>query len=376
MLRHFTHLNPIRAIALLVSILSYAMPFAQKPSDFSVAQYYLYSNNMQDEWGEYTDDFLGLKSCGDTRVEATNDLSKIWIKTYAGLEMPGLGIELRRVNGSLYEMPLGQTIYTHPRYGDVVLATYDTNLRIYDITGSVPFELQSGSLTCLYDKWIYGYAPTPDRFFNDLTCMKLAIYRPNAIVEYSVLDDYGNEAEKVSKPVIFETLNGNDGFCISAILSGCESFVSRFDAAKLSSGETVYIKDQAPIAPSGFDNEGNRTGYYRLQAVSSNGGSPVDRVIGTYDNSRRQFTWCTDCYLMGITDYDRWQVVAASGSSMGIMSRATVKVEHELGISEVDAGNESAIPEYYTLQGVKVATPAQGHIYIVKTGSNITKIVY
>lgn len=351
-----------------------SMAFAQQPSDFNIAQYYLYSNNMQDQWGEYTDDFLGLKSCGDVRLEASADLSKIWIKTYVGRQMPGIGIELNRSVNGVYEMPLGQTIYTHPRYGDVVLATYDTNLRIYDTAGSVPFELQSGSLACLYDKWIYGYAPAADRFFSDLTSMKLAIYRPNASVEYSMLDDNGNIAERVSKPVLFETLEDNGGLRISGILPACDGFVAHFEAMKLATGETVYVCEKAPFAPSGYDSEGERTGYYYMQASKSIGGAPIDRVIGRYDADSRQFAWCADCYLLGITDYDCWQAATDSGHSMGLMSRATVKIDYELGISESSAADP--IPEYYTLQGIKVSDPAPGHIYIVKTGNSITKLRY
>lgn len=347
---------------------------AQKPDEFSQALYYLYSNNMQDEWGEYTDEFLGLQSCGDVRVEASSDLSRLWIKDYAGMEMPGPGLELNRVAGGLYEMPLGQTVYSHEKLGDVILATYNTALKIYDTEGAVEFELQSGALVCLYDNWVYGYAPATGQIFSDLTCKKLAIYRPNATIEYGI----DGTDERVSKPVLFETRKGSDGrsiegFNISGILPMRDGFVARFDAVDLPSGETVYIHDEAPFAPSGYDSAGNRTGYYRLQGVNSVSGSVTNRVAGAYDAGIRQFAWCADCYLMGLTGYDRWQAVTASGKSLGLMTSATVKIDTELGLAEAIASEAETPPEYYNLQGMKVAHPARGQVYIVKTGTRIVK---
>lgn len=370
-----------QGLGAMLALMAWLMPSAaraQRPEELSQAMYYLYANNMQDEWGDYTDEFLGLQSCGDVEIEASADLSRLWLRTYAGMEMPGLGLELRRTAGGRYEMPLGQTVYTHAKYGEVILATYDSKLRIYDTEGSVAFELKSGSLVCLYDEWIYGYCPAADRMFSDLTVKKPEYYVPNATVAYAIVDEHGKVTEQVSKPAIVDVRRDGEevtGFRIGGMLPVADGFVARFDAVALPSGETVYAYDKAPVAPSGYDG-GERTGYYRLQAMKSAGGQATDVVLGSYDAGRRVLTWCADSYLMGITGYDRWTAATASGRTLGAMTTATVKIDAELDIEAVAADSSDAAPEYYTLQGAKVAHPAPGHIYIVREGGSVAKRAY
>ena len=38
--------------------------------------------------------------------------------------------------------------------------------------------------------------------------------------------------------------------------------------------------------------------------------------------------------------------------------------------------DEDATPEYFTLQGLRVGSPQQGQIYIVRQGSKVSKVYY
>lgn len=52
---------------------------------------------------------------------------------------------------------------------------------------------------------------------------------------------------------------------------------------------------------------------------------------------------------------------------------ATLTVKGTAGIDGVTVGSENGTPEYFTLQGVKVAAPEAG-IYIVRCGSRVSKV--
>lgn len=50
-------------------------------------------------------------------------------------------------------------------------------------------------------------------------------------------------------------------------------------------------------------------------------------------------------------------------------------LDRSAGISDVTADNDAgAAPEYYNLQGIRVADPAPGHIYIVRRGAGVAKV--
>lgn len=52
-----------------------------------------------------------------------------------------------------------------------------------------------------------------------------------------------------------------------------------------------------------------------------------------------------------------------------------VKIDRSAGISDVTADNDAdAAPEYYNLQGIRIADPAPGHIYIVRRGAGVAKV--
>lgn len=52
-----------------------------------------------------------------------------------------------------------------------------------------------------------------------------------------------------------------------------------------------------------------------------------------------------------------------------------VKIVGSTGIDEINADNEAPV-EYFNLQGIRVANPAKGQIYIKRQGSKATKIAY
>lgn len=59
----------------------------------------------------------------------------------------------------------------------------------------------------------------------------------------------------------------------------------------------------------------------------------------------------------------------------GLYGPVPVRVVNPTAVEIVDAGSEAA-PEYFDLLGYPVASPAKGHIYIVRRGSNVSKIIY
>lgn len=49
---------------------------------------------------------------------------------------------------------------------------------------------------------------------------------------------------------------------------------------------------------------------------------------------------------------------------------------HEIDTSGVDAVEADSVAEYYTISGTRVAEPQKGGLYIVRKGSNVTKIIF
>lgn len=57
----------------------------------------------------------------------------------------------------------------------------------------------------------------------------------------------------------------------------------------------------------------------------------------------------------------------------GIYTRDGFTGQYVSGVSSATLDDTAAAPEYYTLQGIRVATPAPGNIYIVRRGATVTK---
>ena len=51
----------------------------------------------------------------------------------------------------------------------------------------------------------------------------------------------------------------------------------------------------------------------------------------------------------------------------------TLTVSEWSGVELINAADAAADAEYYTLQGVRVAAPAAGNVYVVRRGAEVSK---
>lgn len=67
-------------------------------------------------------------------------------------------------------------------------------------------------------------------------------------------------------------------------------------------------------------------------------------------------------------------VYAVAGSKATVTMYDTI-IKHDISTSVSELADENAMPEYYTLEGIRVPNPTPGNIYIVRKGSKVTKTI-
>ena len=88
----------------------------------------------------------------------------------------------------------------------------------------------------------------------------------------------------------------------------------------------------------------------------------------------------TSTYITGVADGvlagsgNNTQTVTLAGSAQ--ISKITVAYSGGSGVEDITATDENAPAEYYNLQGVRVANPAAGNLYIKRQGTKTTKVVF
>lgn len=159
------------------------------------------------------------------------------------------------------------------------------------------------------------------------------------------------------------------------------------------------ILRKAPISngvwtgPMEYENATSETSAYRYVALSSN---MVAGISGYYKTGNASstpeaasmrvdapegydFTDAATGQFMNLFDVNALSVrVAKNGAIAPEAFDITLdKKDHVIsGISSVAADRPEGPEEFFTLEGIKIATPREGQIYILRRGSEVSKIVY
>lgn len=129
---------------------------------------------------------------------------------------------------------------------------------------------------------------------------------------------------------------------------------------------------------SQVDGANKNTGDFYMSSLWTEGGTPTfDTVVFAESPSETEIKW--PCYVEGmfpVSSIDSWSVASMIGYTFGERYAATLTFDSEgsEGISDVITDNSANVPAvYYNLQGVQVAAPSAGQVYIVKQGSKVSK---
>lgn len=366
-------------------------------SSFNQGLGYVYKDNWMDENGNKSSEFRYNRACALTDIVASEDLNEIYIKNYFGVEIEGDGIKLEfnAENGN-YEMELNQVILKHSKYGDITFAAELGEDLVTE--GKVPFKLYLNCLAVDTDAWpfdggwLYAVAKVGGDFtwFSDLTVFyDIQFFQPNAIMQYTFTNSKGDQ--NVNKGVIFEEIepnpqNPNDlgGYLVSCV-SPYDGYVTYFDNVLLQNGDLVIMPDGAPVSGSERVSATEYTGDFYMVMLNKEENMVMspELFFADFDINNNTFKWpvlpeiFAQEYGDDFVGYDYWTIYSEAGYNYGSMTPATIYIGDGSGSVSSAVVEEVAGPaEYYNLQGIKVANPAAGQIYIVKEGSKVSKRVF
>lgn len=360
---------------------------AELINSFNQGICYLNANNWQDENGGDVEEFRNIQSCYETEIEATADLSKIYIKKYVGIDCVNDGIELvYNAETHKYDMELGQVFYVSQSYGNTALAIYNADTKKLEKTGKVSFTLYSNALVLDYDSWLYAVITVngKDSYFSDITIADFRVFQPNATLSYAWTQPKDDAVKDINKDVLFEVSepdpedpNDLGGFLVSNVMPFEDGLVTYFDNVELKTGDVVIMYNGKPISASGYVDANTRTGDFYMAMLNESTSTYTNDVFAEYDLTTETFKWQSipEIFAADYVGYDAWYTTSTNGYTYGQMTQATVAKKNG-GISAVEAEAVEGPAEYYNLQGMKVANPAAGQIYIVKEGSKVSKRVF
>lgn len=153
---------------------------------------------------------------------------------------------------------------------------------------------------------------------------------------------------------------------------------------------SANVVDGTWVAPKEFDGATAETSAFRYVAVSSSQVSGLDGWYSAGAASQASaraasapagysFTSEAAGEFMNLYNVDNVSIYPAKN---GAVAPAAVNVAIDRtapvisGIESVDTDNAAAPAEYYNLQGLRIAEPEAGNIYIVRKGDKVTKTIY
>lgn len=361
---------------------------AELINSFNQGLYFLYQNNFFDENGQEVEKFRNVQTCAETVLEATQDLSKIYLKSLMGFECMGDGLELNyNAETRKYDMELGQDFLQSNSGANFVIGTLDKS-GVHK-TGTVSFQLYANGLVCEYDQWLVGVLTQggKDNVYIDLACADLRILQPNATLSYAWTQPKDGAVKDINKDVLFEIYepdpedpNDLGGFLISNVMPFEDGLVTYFDNTELATKDIVIMYNGAPVNASVNVSENEMSGDFIMYSYSAEAQQYAEYVFADYDLVTETFKWPVLPEVLAtefadFAGFTSWTTHSINNYTNGTMSQATI-TKKPTSISAVEAEAVEGPAEYYNLQGMKVANPAAGQIYIVKEGSKVSKRVF
>lgn len=126
------------------------------------------------------------------------------------------------------------------------------------------------------------------------------------------------------------------------------------------------------------DNSGDGNGYFQFATTLGANWDAVNSGTryGAWNNNEAITTGvATSMTNNWAGGTQSWMIVAGNYKMTVDIVNCTVTVTTATGIENVETVDTDAPAVYYNLQGIEVANPEQGNVYIVKRGSKVTKEV-
>lgn len=370
--------------------------FVDTVNTFDQQLYYLYDYNFKYENGASTVEgetfYLTKQSCVNTQIEASEDLSKIYIKSLMDFEVEGDGIELVfNPETGKFDMELGQLVFEDSRYGEATLGNYPSSG--LTVEGKLEWSLFKNALVLDSNDMLCITIMDGGKryYFGNASCYGLRIFQPNAVLNYhrTLIKEDGTVVanEDVANTVLFEEYepddsNPNDlgGFMISNVLPSGDGFVTYFDYVELKNGDLVILYDfDSPVGPSRQVSQTDYTGYYYMLSQNLTTEEVSGDVFAEYDLNEKTLTWpvVPESFAAQYEGFVDWVIYSTNSYWYGDLTQAKLTLKDPLaGVSSAVVEEVEGPAEYYNLQGIKVANPAAGQIYIVKEGSKVSKRVF
>lgn len=175
----------------------------------------------------------------------------------------------------------------------------------------------------------------------------------------------------------------DDRLLVDALVNGKWACVAELEIVTAQGGATVSLDEEIPAGTSQLRISYSRSG--------TKGACAIDDITVLYGNTYASVPvdgltdypagTGTECPIDGLapatTYYYTVRAVGADGAlSLPSQEIAVTTEAANSGISDITAPGCDAPVEYYNLQGIRVAAPTPGSIYIRRQGSSIKKILF
>ena len=325
---------------------------------------YLDEFNNMDEQGQITDPVMSGCEVEWNYDEATG---KVTLKGF----LEAFEVEINVGEGTL-SLPLGQLLAESGSYKYYTAIPDDAGKGI--MTGEAAFDIYSNAVVYQGEVGVYVTDKTGKGLGWYSVAYNYFLMQPNATVtgkdsegkafETRIYSEYQMEVVEMETGA-FDLLSlsnimpFNDGFFVD--------FVCALDTEDGSFG--LSLNEDTKVYHSEYQSDGSETGVFYLVGFE-NEQSYFKGMAITISDDKKVVTF----------DYDwtAWAYYSAEGYWFGIMEPLTITFDKSLiemgGVADVAVDEEVNGPaKYYTIQGVEVANPTAGQIYIVKEGNKVTK---
>ncbi len=330
-----------------------------------------------------TEAFRNILTCVPTEIVDNNDGSL----SIVGFNGYNMNVFLHvNASGDLVA-DAGQTLLENGGW-TFVLAAINNDGEIA-VSGEIPFSVYQNAIIpdCM---GLGAYAINPSTGQGGgwgFLSMNCGYYAPNATLSYPVEMNDGTVTE-VNNRVLVQFLNADPNADQTSVESFERLLVSSVNpddygfAVQFAIVGDFITTINAPAAPYAYAyNEYNQvvnTGDFYMSYFFTDAGQTYydPNYVCAETPSETQISW--PVVGEGLTAPEisgQWSVVSDLGFLMYMAEKATLTLDSdngETGITDIISGND-APAVYYNLQGVQVANPTAGQIYIVKNGNKVSK---
>lgn len=357
---------------------------------FTQSLYYDYFFNWYEDVAgtedqEELESFRNLRSSNEVEI-VDNGNGTFTINGYGGYNVFNPTLYITEDGGLAMEM--GEVLFQGGQYTYVLAAISEDDQ--YMINGEIlPLNIYTNAIEPDVDfmgvlALRNGTTPVGWQFLS----VGNLFMAPNATLSYSrtTTDQFGNNTTvDISNRIYAEFIEANPQAEPGTFWADDHIMVSNVTPYNMGVsvyftvvGDMIYALESIAIA-SETDDDGINTGNYYLSTFWMDGSDLYyDNVVIVDSPSETELIWPVP-YEGLLPGADFWTIMAETGYWAGQLTGATLTLDSdegngEDGITDIIKDNSDNTPAvYYNLQGVEVANPAVGQIYIVKNGNKVSK---